>query len=81
MEVKVVHFAQLRELCGLREEYVVLGNRYLVSDAWNIIQNRHSEFAALAFVPIPAVNGAYASWDRPLTEGDELVFLGPMSGG
>jgi molybdopterin synthase sulfur carrier subunit len=28
-----------------------------------------------------AVNGALAGWERALTDGDEVVFLPPVSGG
>jgi molybdopterin converting factor small subunit len=28
-----------------------------------------------------AVNGAFAAWDQVLHEGDEVVFLPPVSGG
>jgi molybdopterin synthase sulfur carrier subunit len=28
-----------------------------------------------------ALNGEFASWDRPLANGDEIAFLPPVSGG
>lgn len=28
-----------------------------------------------------AVNGAFADWDQPLADGDEIVFVPPVSGG
>lgn len=28
-----------------------------------------------------AVNGDFAAWDHPLADGDEVVFLPPVSGG
>jgi molybdopterin converting factor small subunit len=28
-----------------------------------------------------AINQQFASWDTPLTSGDELAFLPPISGG
>ena len=28
-----------------------------------------------------AVNGEFASWEKPLVDGDEVAFLPPVSGG
>jgi molybdopterin converting factor small subunit len=28
-----------------------------------------------------AINGAFAPWERPLRDGDEVVFIPPVSGG
>ncbi len=81
MQVKVLHFAQLRELCGATEEVLTVRINYSVSEAWDLLIKHHTPLADLPFRPLPAVNGAYASWETTLSDGDELVFLGPMSGG
>jgi len=81
MEVKILHFAQIREICGVAEEYIQCQMNDTVLDAWNIISNRHTGLRHLPYRPLPALNGRYAEWDTLVCAGDELVFLSPMSGG
>jgi molybdopterin converting factor small subunit len=81
MQVKILHFAQIRELCGVTEEYIQCQTNNTVLDAWRIITNRHTELRQLAYRPLPALNGHYAEWNTFMSAGDELVFLSPMSGG
>ena len=81
MRVRLLHFAQIRELCGLSEEYLFFQNTSSVLTAWHILCNRHPDLNALAYKPLPALNGSFANWDATLADGDDLVFLSPMSGG
>lgn len=81
MQVKVLHFAQIREICGVTDEYIQFTISISVIEVWDIITNRHAGLQRLPYRPLPALNGQYALWDTPVSDGDELVFLAPMSGG
>jgi molybdopterin synthase catalytic subunit/molybdopterin converting factor small subunit len=80
MQVLARCFAILRELSAERTE-LSLPDGATVADAWSELAD---QFPALqphrAFVRA-ARNGAYAGWDEPLTDGDQVAFLPPVSGG
>ena len=79
MTYRLLYFASLRVAAGCAGETVE-------SDA----RDARSLYAELAmrhgftFTPERlrvAVNGAFIDWGRPLADGDEVVFLPPVSGG
>jgi molybdopterin synthase catalytic subunit len=80
MRVTARCFASLRELAADRV-LLDLADDATPADAWAALERR---FAAIAphrpYVRV-ARNGAYAQWDDPLTDGDEVAFLPPVSGG
>lgn len=79
MNYRVLYFASLRDCAGMDAESVdsrAADARTLYSE----LRTRHG-FAMDETRLRVAVNGAFASWDRPLREGDEVVFIPPVSGG
>lgn len=80
--IQVRLFARLRELCGGNREMTV----ELSSDAdpegcFRAIAERYPAVLELRGHLVVAVNEEYASWTQPLTEGDEVAFIPPVSGG
>lgn len=82
MPMKTVHlryFAILREQRGLATETVTT----TAGDAAAL----YAELRAAHGFTLPsdrlraAVNGAFAPWDTPLADGDEIVFIPPVAGG
>jgi molybdopterin synthase catalytic subunit len=80
MQITVRTFALLRELSADRVS-MTLPEGARLTDAW-------AGFAELFTVIEPhrpyvraARNGVYAEWETPLTDGDEVAFLPPVSGG
>ena len=80
MRVRVRCFASLRELAFDRGELELDGGAS-VEDAWNALAARHQGLAPHRPFTRAAHNGAYAEWDAPLADGDEVAFLPPVSGG
>ncbi len=81
MKVKVLFFGQLRELVGASEESVELPGGACVGDLISHYQKsvpRWQEFRASLAV---AVNEEYADAAAPLSGGDEVAFIPPVSGG
>jgi MoaE-MoaD fusion protein len=76
MQVTVRLFAQLRERAGRREVEVDLPDGALVRDAIAAL----GEVAA-GLPVVMAVNREYADESAPLSPGDELALIPPVSGG
>jgi molybdopterin synthase sulfur carrier subunit len=77
--VHVQYFAVLREQAGRGEESCVTTARTAAA--------LYEELRAAHGLGLPremlrvAVNDEFASWDRPLAEGDRVVFIPPVAGG
>jgi molybdopterin converting factor subunit 1 len=79
MNYRVLYFASLRDHAGVETEHV----SSLAADARALyaeLRARHG-FALDEGRLRVAVNGAFAPWEHRLQEGDEIVFLPPVSGG
>ncbi len=81
MKVKVRFFALYRELVGLRETQVEVPAGSTALDVWRLFAERHSHLAPNLPHTRFAVNGQYVDPSVPIKEGDEVVFIPPVSGG
>ena len=79
MNYRVLYFASLRDAAGRDAESVASDTQ----DARELYAQRQREygFAMSAERLRVAVNGEFAAWNRPLSDGDEIAFLPPVSGG
>ena len=80
MRVHARCFALLRELATDRCDLDV-ADVALMDDAWAALAARYPALAPHREWVRAARNGAYAAWDAPLADGDEVAFLPPVSGG
>lgn len=83
MIVRVRLFAAIRESLGREHVDLTLAQGATPEDAWQEIL-RLDPTGALAgrrATLAAAVNRKYAKFDAPLAEGDEVVFIPPVSGG
>ena len=79
MKLQLRYFASLGDAAGRAEEMLdssAISPRALYAE----LVQRHG-FRLPPDKLRVAVNGAFASWDQSLHEGDEVVFLPPVSGG
>jgi len=79
MKYRVLYFASLRDRAGMDVEQV----ESLATDArglYSELRARHGFTMGEERLRV-AVNGAFAQWAQTLHEGDEVVFLPPVSGG
>jgi molybdopterin converting factor subunit 1 len=79
MRVRLRYFASIRERLNRREEEMDVPAGALVSDVWNRLVTSCPSLAEQRYRP--AVNQEYTSSDQALHDGDELVFIPPVSGG
>lgn len=80
MKVEVRCFATLREISVDRTS-LSLPPGSTVADAWQALAADHPGLVPNRPFVRAAHNGAYASWDAPLADGDHVAFLPPVSGG
>ena len=79
MKIKLLYFASLADRAGRSEESIdtsAASPRALYAD----VAKTHGFTFAPERLRV-AVNGALVAWDRALADGDEVVFLPPVSGG
>ncbi|HEU0093096.1 MAG TPA: molybdopterin converting factor subunit 1 [Vicinamibacteria bacterium] len=81
MRVRIRLFASLREAVGRSEVELDLPNGATAEEAWERLAGEHPELAPRRARLTAAVNRTYAPFDTPLRDGDELVFVPPVSGG
>ncbi len=79
MNVRLLYFASLADRAGCSEEtrQTTASNP---RDLYAEVARAHAFALAPERVRV-AVNGALSSWEHALADGDEVVFLPPVSGG
>lgn len=81
MHVRVRLFASLRESAGAGEVRLELPDGATAEQAWGALAAAHPALAPRRPSLAASVNRRYAPFDTVLAEGDELVFIPPVSGG
>jgi molybdopterin synthase sulfur carrier subunit len=83
MTIRVRLFAAIRETLGRESVEMTLAQGATPEDAWRELI-RLDERGGLGDRRVnlaAAVNRKYAKFDAPLSDGDEVVFIPPVSGG
>ncbi len=81
MRVRVRLFASLREVVGRSEIDLELRSDATPEDAFRALSRAHPALEQRRPSLSAAVNRRYVGFDEPLREGDEVVFVPPVSGG
>lgn len=79
MQVVVRLFAVYREAVGRAELDWTVEKGATVGDLWQALRAAYPELPAIQ--PAAAINADYGRLDAPLSDGDEVAFLPPVSGG
>ena len=79
MRVHLRYFASIREALGKREEKVEAPEGATVESIWERLVAEHPALRQQRYRP--AVNQEYVTPSAALHDGDELVFIPPVSGG
>jgi sulfur-carrier protein len=79
MMVNLQYYAQLREQAGMSGEQVSTAAISL-RELYEELRARRG-FSLAADALKVAVNAQFSDWDRPLRDGDTIVFIPPVAGG
>jgi len=77
--VQIQYYAQLREQAGRSGEEVAT-NAVDLRSLYRELRERHGFSLDVDALKV-AANGEFSTWDRPLREGDTVVFIPPVAGG
>ena len=79
MSVKILYFASLSDRAGCSEESVETQPTTATS-IYEEARLRHGFIFDVDKLRV-AVNGAFVGWESVVNDGDEIVFIPPVSGG
>lgn len=81
MSVKVLTFAGARDAVGQGELTIELDAPTTARGLLDRLCREHPRLAPYASSLRVAVNGAYAAWDDPVVDKDEVAIIPPVAGG
>jgi molybdopterin converting factor subunit 1 len=81
LRVRVLFFGRLRELSDISEELTTVPDGTTLADLFTTYANRFPQLAGFRNSLVASRNQEFAAWDTPITSGDEIAFLPPVSGG
>jgi molybdopterin converting factor subunit 1 len=81
MHVRVLFFGRLRDIVGKSAEDAELSEGARVEDLFARYGRSFPELARFRPSVVASVNQEFAEWRAPLSAGDEVAFLPPVSGG
>jgi molybdopterin converting factor subunit 1 len=81
MQIRALFFASYRDLAGADEIDVDLPEGSSVADLVGRLRERGGSWASLPAQPAVAVNQTYSPLETALSDGDEIAFIPPVSGG
>lgn len=77
--VHVQYFAVLRERAGRSDESLVTG-AVTPAELYEELRQKHELGLPRSLLRV-AVNEEFCDWQRPLQDGDRVVFVPPVAGG
>jgi len=81
MRVTIRLFARLRDLAGSGELVRDVANPATVETIWRSLVDEMPDLGAYERTMSVAVNADYAKMSAKVSDGDEVAFLPPVSGG
>ncbi len=81
VQIKVLFFGQLKEIAGRPEETLEIAEGSVLQTVFDHYSNRFPRIGELAASIVMARNQQFSAASTPVTDGDEVAFLPPVSGG
>jgi molybdopterin synthase sulfur carrier subunit len=78
--IRARFFARLRELAGVETEALQVGPGSTLAEVYDVVRGRHGALPPRESVRA-ALNQEFADWNAPVSDGDEVAFIPPVSGG
>ncbi|HWE51487.1 MAG TPA: molybdenum cofactor biosynthesis protein MoaE [Bryobacteraceae bacterium] len=81
MQIRVLFFGQLKDICGGASDHLELPEGATAGMVFKHYAARFPRLSALASSIVLARNQEFTTTGTPLSDGDEVAFLPPVSGG
>lgn len=79
--VKVLLFGAAADRAGLRQTELPMDDDATLGDLWPVLVDQYPGLVPMRDTLAFAVNGEYARMEDPVSPGDEVAVLPPVSGG
>jgi molybdopterin synthase catalytic subunit len=79
--VRVRLFARLREQAGFETQALEVPQGSTLADVYNSLRRTHPALEADRESVRGAINQEFSDWDAVVSQGDEVAFIPPVSGG
>lgn len=79
--IRARFFARLREQTGTESESVEVQPGSSVGQLYEVLRARHPALEADPNAVRAAINQQFADWSDTVSDGDEIAFIPPVSGG
>lgn len=76
MKINIKYFANMRDIMGRADDRIDLADGSTIKDLWGMVSK-----TALPDNTLIAVNMEYTDLNHALTDGDEVAFFPPVTGG
>jgi molybdopterin synthase catalytic subunit len=81
MHVRVLFFGQLREITGIQRDVAELADGARLEELFERYGKQFPRLLEFRASVAASINQEYAPWRATLSQGDEVAFLPPVSGG
>jgi molybdopterin converting factor subunit 1 len=81
VNIKVLFFGQLKDITGMREDRLEVGEGAHLETVFEHYASKFPRLRELSKSIVLAQNQQFATAAAPVSEGDEIAFLPPVSGG
>jgi molybdopterin synthase catalytic subunit len=79
--VRVRLFARLREQAGFETEALEMAPGSTLGDVYDSLRHNHPALEPNRQSVRGAINQEFSEWDTVVSQGDEVAFIPPVSGG
>jgi molybdopterin converting factor subunit 1 len=79
--VKVRFFARLREQSGVETEAIRVSPGSTLTDVYETLRRAHPALESDRGAVRGAINQEFSDWSSAVSDGDEVAFIPPVSGG
>lgn len=79
--MRVRFFARLREQAGVETEAIQVAPGSTLEDVYEALRGKHPALEPDRQAVRGAINQEFSDWSTHVSEGDEVVFIPPVSGG
>jgi molybdopterin converting factor subunit 1 len=79
--IEVLLFGAAADRAGTRKVQLAVEEPTTLAEVWPLLADMHPGLSSMRDTLAFAINGEYAKVDEPVSPGDEVAVLPPVSGG